>query len=249
VKQTTTQELPAWIQPYAEQYLKGMATTIMPDGSVPSMPANLNQGVAGLVPSQLTGIGQAIKLATGADPLQSGATQLITDTMSGKYLSPDSNPYLKETYQNAARGLVDEYQTGVQPAIDAAALRAGAMGGSAAATASDAARYSLGHNLEGLASDIYGGNYAQERQRQLAASSAAPTLSAAAYLPSQQLLNVGGIEQQQAQTGLNTAFQNAMRANQYPITRLQQLGAAIPTAAGGSGTSVSVGPNTQAGMK
>lgn len=246
---TTTQDIPEWMKPAAQQYLQTMQGLTMPGGQAPTMPGGLNQQVAPFSQAQQTGIEQAIARATGAQPLQAGAEQMAIDTMGGRYLSPESNPYLKDTYDQAARAMVDQYQTAVVPGMDAAALRAGAFGGSAAATAADQARYGLGRNLSELATDIYGQNYQAERQRQVNEQAYVPSLTANAYAPAQQLLTVGGLEQQLARTGLDTAFQNAMRSDQYPLQRLQQFGSALDAARGGAGTSVTVAPNAAQGMK
>lgn len=108
-------------------------------------------------------------------------TQGLRDTASGMYLSPDSNPWLQATYDRAARGVTDQYLNTTQPRTDAMFNRAGAFGPGNSAYAEIVARnnYGLGENLGNLATDIYGGNYNTERNRQFAAQGQLPQLGLA----------------------------------------------------------------------
>jgi hypothetical protein len=63
-----------------------------------------------------------------------------------------------------------------------------------------------------------------------------PGLMAGAYTPTQQLLGIGGQQQQQAQDVLNTIFQNQM----MPYQMLQQAAGLIGPLSGGGGQSFQV---------
>lgn len=90
-------------------------------------------------------------------------------TAGGGYLN--ANPYLDATFSKAADNVTRAYQTGTMPAIDSAFSRSsGALRSGAAMNARDQAQENLGKTLSGLATDIYGGNYATERQNQLSAA-------------------------------------------------------------------------------
>jgi hypothetical protein len=72
-----------------------------------------------------------------------------------------------------------------------------------------------------------------------------PGMATAQYTPAQQMLTIGGQQQQQAQNVLNTAFQNQM----MPYQMLQQAAGLVGPISGNAGTTVSVGPNPQQSAK
>ena len=93
----------------------------------------------------------------------------LMDTAGGGYLN--ANPYLNQAFSKAADNVTRAYQTSTAPAIDSAFSRSsGALRSGAAMNARDQAQENLGKTLSGLATDIYGGNYANERQNQLSAA-------------------------------------------------------------------------------
>lgn len=85
----------------------------------------------------------------------------------GDYLSPESNPYLKATFGQAAKEVTDAYSRGTAAQTDAAAAQAGAFGSSGYGEQTALNQFGLGQNLNNLATDIYGGAYSDERGRQL----------------------------------------------------------------------------------
>lgn len=89
----------------------------------------------------------------------------LIDTINGKYLDPATNPYLDATYKHAA-GLVGAD-------VDSRFEKAGRYG-------SGAHQGVLQEGLNNLATNIYGGNYQQERARQAAAITGAPTFDTGA---------------------------------------------------------------------
>lgn len=111
-----------------------------------------------------------------------GTTGMLSNTISGKYLNPSTNPYLADTFNQAAKGVTDQYQTSIAPSLMAEGEVA--SGGGPGALANNSAfnqtqwqnQYGLGQTLNNLATDIYGGNYQQERQNQLAAAGQAQGL-------------------------------------------------------------------------
>lgn len=112
---------------------------------------------------------------TGSNPYLAA----MTPTITGQFLN--ANPYLDATYEQAARRMADVYSTATAPGIIAAAQRSGNFGGSAMDEALALSRKELATGLGDLATDIYGGNYAAERARQLAAQQAAAQLYGTGY--------------------------------------------------------------------
>ncbi len=209
--------------PAAQQGVQQAQNIYFPGGQAAQYDPRLNLQVAGFNPTQQQAFGNILGTAGGqAQQLTgAGATQL-EQTLSGQYLNPSTNPYLAETYQQAARGLTDEYRLGTAPSTQVDAMRAGAYGGSAYAQEADAQRFGLGQNLANLATQIYGGNYQQERGNQLQALGMVPSQVQGQFIPGQQQLGVGTIEQQQQQLANQIAQQNALQQVQYPYQQLQQ---------------------------
>ena len=98
----------------------------------------------------------------------------LNNVMSGRYLN--SNPWLDKTYNAAARGMTDQWKDAVLPGLNASFAEAGGTGsGIQQELALDSADV-LGRNLNELATNIYGGNYANERSNQMNAASMATNL-------------------------------------------------------------------------
>jgi len=157
----------------------GSITTIqdVPDWLKPYVMANL-QGGAGVL-SQINPY----------NPLIPQAQAEASKTIGGQYLSPQSNPWLQDTYNQAAKAVTDTYLSTTQPRTDAMFYKGGAFGPGNSAYEETVARnqFGLGQNLKNLGTDIFGANYNQERGRQYGATMGAPSLvsgsSEAAFSP------------------------------------------------------------------
>lgn len=166
-----------------------------------------SQGPAQYYPGQTytdmsapTQAGLANQVATASDgnPLVSSAAGNVTNTISGQYLNPSSNPYLSGTFDAAADKLTENYSQNVLPGIAAQFGSQGAAGSTMHELAVGQSAGEYQDSLRGLASDIYGGNYQQERNRQLQAAGMAPTLREAQYGDAQQLQKAGAAYEAQA---------------------------------------------------
>jgi len=113
-----------------------------------------------------TGNAQSLSnlLSGGSNP----ATALLQGTAKGDYLN--SNPYLDQMVQNANSSLVKDFNTNIAPGIDSQFAKAGRSGSGAFASVRNTAESTLADAMAKNASDIYGQNYANERQNQLDAS-------------------------------------------------------------------------------
>lgn len=95
--------------------------------------------------------------------------QSLLDTSGGSFLN--ANPYLDQMFGQASRAVSDQWKDTVMPGINASFAGAGgANSGIERELAFDSAR-TLGDTLGGLATNIYGGNYANERGLMMDASS------------------------------------------------------------------------------
>lgn len=116
---------------------------------------------------------------TAPSSLLAPAEAQMGATINGAYLNPESNPYLRETYNQGAQALTDNYLSTVQPRTDAMFGRSGQAFGGNSGYQETVARnqFGLGQNLKNLATDVYGGNYNRERQNQFTATQNAPSFA------------------------------------------------------------------------
>ena len=203
---TSSATWPSWMKPYMKQALGasadlyGSPTTL----NAPPMDAMAQQGLM-----------QRYQMANaGANPVGPAAMQESAKTLSGAYLSPDSNPYLREVANRA----VNE-ATGDVASRFAGSGRVGS--GSYAGALSDAAI--------GARANIYGNAYNQERNRMQAAVATAPQAYGLGYADYGQMQDVGQTFQDEAQ-----------RQFDWPYERLNRFANVVygnPAASPGTNTS------------
>lgn len=248
----TSASFPTWMEQagYPQQFINAYQNLVMPGGQLAGMPANLNQQVAGFNPTQTEAMQGILGTAQGQAPVTGASEQNLVDTLSGKYLDPNSNPYLRGTYDQAAQAMSDQYKYATAPSMAATAVGGGgSTGGTAYGNEATMGQYGLGQNLSNLANQVYGGAYNQERGNQMQAIGLEPGQVQSAFMPGQQALGIGSLQQQQQQTQLDTAFQNAMRQWNLPYTELDAYGNALSTARGPAGTSTVTVPNRAGPLK
>lgn len=218
--QTTVQKADPWsgVQPYITDYLQlGQQTN--------RNPFQFYNGdtVAGFSPEQELGFNLGTQRALAGSPTLNAANNQITSTLQGNYLSPDSNPYLK---QNVDRALGD-VQTRVNSQFNNPNF-----GGSPH-------QELLTRNLSDTASQMYGQNYSQERQNQLNAAGQAIPLAGADYLDSQALQGIGAQRQGLANQYLGNAQGAFQGAANFPYEQLARYGDVIKAGQGVGGTTTS----------
>lgn len=259
----TTTSMPAWLQPIAQQILGTGLNTATP-GNPLAAPGAMGPGSPGgttlapynpamnvqVAPQNATQTGAMNYLTGGAAPaaagLAGGEAGMLGSTIAGNYLNPGTNPYLDATYNAAARGLTNQYQMATAPGAAVAAQQAGVSGGSADQQNQAFNRFNLGTNLSDLAAQIYGGNYAQERTRQLQAANLVPAAQGALVQPGATGLAVGGLQQGQTQAQLDASTRNAVSQTQWPYQLVSFLASLGQQAGSGTGQTVSVGPSPNA---
>lgn len=99
--------------------------------------------------------------------VQAGNTQ-ISDTLAGKYMSPDSNPNLAAAGQAIVNTANQQYQQ-TKGANNRAANASGMLLSSADAAVNAQTEKDINQNVTGQLANLYGQNYATERQNQLQA--------------------------------------------------------------------------------
>jgi hypothetical protein len=126
-------------------------------------------------------------LALNGNPAVNAGQSQLMSTINGDYLN--SNPYLDAMYNKASSRVVDSYNQIQNPGIDSQYSLGGRLGQNAAyATTRGTSDQRAQDQLNDLATQIYGGNYATERQNQLGAT------NTAAQYGQNQMANLGALQ-------------------------------------------------------
>ena len=103
--------------------------------------------------------------ARSGSTAENAFNQNLTQTLKGDFLN--SNPYLDATFDKASGRVTENFTDAVMPGINATFGSGGRTGSGLHTQAIGDAQDELGNDLSGLATDIYGGNYQQERNRMM----------------------------------------------------------------------------------
>ena len=150
--------------------------------------------------------------ALAGSPLLGSSQQEIQNILSGQYLDPATNPYLQQTFERAAGD--------VRSQLGSMFAKGGRYGSAAMAE-------TAGRRMGDIASQIYGGAYERERQRQLQAAQMAPQLAALDYADIGQLAQVGQQREAMEEARLADAMQRFQFEQQKPYTKLREYLASI----------------------
>lgn len=218
--QTTTKEIPAWAQPAAQSLLQ-RGTDLSYQPFIPYQ----NQRIANATGEQVAGLDAIANRAINGSPEELSARQNYTDTMSGKYLSPDSNPWLKATVNQA----LGDVQSKVNSQF----------GGNNYGTT--AHQETLTRNLSDAANQAYGQNYVNERNNQMKDSLLVGQYGNIDYNNAEKLMGVGDIKRQEKQDVLNNQYSDWVSQQNQPYRQLDVLGSALSSSVNGSGSVASQG--------
>lgn len=243
---SSTQELPAWLQPYASEYARFVQ-------SVAATPYQTygGQGVAGLTQDQQSAFDMIRNQAGQSNPLNQASQDLNIATMRGDFLNPESNPYLASTFDQAAKRVTDAY--GRSSAMTNAAFHdAGSHGSTGHQALVESNNRAFGDSLANLGNQIYGQNYQQERTRQattgLQAPNLAGTMQSNAYRNAEALMGAGAMQQQNQQDRNNFDYQEFMRRQQFPAQQANIYGGLFGRNMGSTATSTQPGISTTQGL-
>lgn len=123
-------------------------------------------------------------------PIITNAQQGLADVLGGKYLDPNTNPYLRQTYDTGAGA--------VQRSLTSQFGRGGRFG-------SGAHENAAGSAYATLANQLYGGNYQAERDRMQGAFGLAPSIEGMDVTNLGRLGLVGDAYQSQKQRAIDEA--------------------------------------------
>ncbi|WP_422369688.1 tail fiber domain-containing protein [Pelagibius sp.] len=147
--------------------LRGLFTGRQPNLSgIPSFDGPTTAPVTSQEQNFLDQIGQA----AGASPNQTASQNLLTQTLGGQFLSPESNPFLKATIESATRPVLETFNDVIAPQLRSQFTAAGQVvqneGSSPFAQAFGRAGKDLLNKIGDISSNISFQNFAQERGRQ-----------------------------------------------------------------------------------
>ena len=237
--QTVVSSLPAWVEPYGQQYLSQAA-------QVSSLPYQqyTGQRVAGLNVAQKTAMDAIQQRAMQGSPVMSAGGQNLQATLSGQYLG--ANPYLQNQIDASAQDTIRNYNLSVRPQQQAQDAQSGSFGNSGLQQMQLEGQRQLGQTLANSANAMRYQNYGQERANQMQALSMAPTYAAQDYTDAQHLLDAGSRAQQAEQSGLDAQYQDWLAAQQYPRQQLQTMGNALGIQFGNNSTTYGQASNQAA---
>ena len=192
--------------------------------------------VAGMDPSLTSALNQVDSIYGRGLPGVQQAQALNQQTMRGDFLSPETNPYIQGTYDAAARNVTRSFQEAVMPSLNTRFAQGRTqqdVAGNAQTAAMGRAQSELGATLGDLASNIYGQNYAAERNRQMTGMQYAPTLAQSQYIGTNEVQSAAQVRQDFAQRALDDLIAR-FQFNQYaPAEKLAEysgfIGAPVST--------------------
>lgn len=217
---TQTKEIPAWAQPTAQNLLtRGEALSNTPYQQYGG------QRIADMTAQQQAGLGMTQDIALNGTPGTNAAQQNYADTMSGSYMSPDSNPYLKGTVNQA----LNDVQTRVNSQFNNSNY------------GTTAHQETLQRGLSQAANDAYGQNYQAERANQMKGQLIAPQMQNMAYSNAQNMVGVGDIYRQENQDRLNMQYGDWAAQQNQTYRQLDVLANSLGAAVNGQGNVQSAG--------
>jgi hypothetical protein len=144
------------------------------------------------------------------------------------------NPYLRQVTDTAKREAIRQYESAIQPKLDAAAVQAGSFGGSRAAILEAEAQRNLQNQLSEIEERGLTTSYEQalkafeaQKARELQGSALYSALGEAAPAQAARelafLSTVGENKQAQEQAALNLAERDFLEQREFPLRQLQEF--------------------------
>lgn len=186
------------------------------------------QTYAGLSPETEMSLQMQTDRALQGSDLNRAAQSNLTDTLSGKYLDVNQNPYLMP----AAEGIMAKVLPQINSQFASSGRGNSGLASKAAAEGSTAAIGNLALQ-----------NYSNERQMQNQAALLAPQLSQQDYADAARLGEVGSVREDLSQQGINEQMQRYQFNQMAPYDKLGLYNSLIQGNYGGSQTGQST--NTQ----
>src|SRR5262245_37038732 len=180
----------------------------------------------------------------GQNQWQTGASDLRTlgtDTVAGKYLDPDTNPWLKKSVEAATGDVTRKYTREVLPQMGSAAISGGAYGGGRQGVMEGLAAGEYGREANEAAQQIYAQNYQSERDRQLQGGNLFNQANALEMSHLQGMAGAGEQQQKWNQGQLSEDYQKWQMEQAAPWAGVPELLSVL--SGGGLQSTASTGPN------
>lgn len=177
--------------------------------------------------TQKDAVAGAVAAAPGMDQGVGGLRGYADDLVSGKYLSPDSNPFVKGMAESATRGATDNFTRSVLPRLNSEAIAQGAYGGSRNGVTAGVLAGETDKNVRDTYANIYGNNYAMERGYQDNAGRLYGQANQLALAPSQTLAAAGDAQYQWDDNLVKEALAKWNELKSAPWNGVSQLTAAV----------------------
>lgn len=161
------------------------------DTSATPYTGQLSAGMSGTQQNAMSGLSSLL------------GSSALSDTISGKYLDPSTNPYLSQTYDEAENQVMKSLGT-MNDNINSQFNNRGLYNSSAREESLQKQADNAGDTLATLATNIYGNAYNQERQNQMSAINQEGNLLG-------QQFNQGTTEQNTNQSALDSAYKEWLR--------------------------------------
>ena len=189
-------------QPYLSGGLSDMSRWYRSGADTQPFPGN---SVAPMNQDTMNALGMVASRAQAGSPLTAAAQQQLQNTASGQYLSPESNPFLKDNFNLGANRLQSQLNSRFN---------------SSGNINSSAAQGESANAYNQLAAQMYGGAYNNARDNQIQSAMFAPQMAAQDYADAGQMGNVGRALESQAGQNLTDAMQRYQFQQQQPYNRL-----------------------------
>lgn len=208
----------------AQRRLSELAT--QPDGLLNDAQSQARGTINGNYLRSTPGYDQLMRIGSGGSLYSNPALQRLLSIGNGSMLN--GNPYVDAMFKRASGAVGEDFRNNVMPGIASQFSAGGRYGSNAMQEGLGQAERRYGDTLNNLATDIYGGNYVNERGlMQQALGTAGGLFGQERGLQQQALQELGtsyGKERLlQQQAGMNAP--GLSQASYFPIAQLTNLGA------------------------
>lgn len=162
----------------------------------------------------------------GQSEYMNSAESYMGDVLGGRFIG-ESNPYLDDKFQVMSDRISDQYKRIVAPTTATRFGAAGRMGSPAYNKAMNMDQLNLTEGLGRLATDVYYGDYQQERDRMDRAMAAVPGFRGAQYGDINMMRQEGALGQQYEQAQLQDQIERFNFEQMEDEMRLDRYGSRV----------------------
>ena len=179
---STTNQAPWGTQaPYLSQGFQAAQNLYLPGGAPAGYqwftdPTTGSRATVSPLTQETTNLVGSVTNLANQPNILNPAERYARASMSGQYLSPESNPYLADMVTAASQAARDQFLTSSIPGLSSQFGRSGRTGSPGMASAFENLSAGYGRGISDIATKLYGTAYENERQRQQEMAMFAPDL-------------------------------------------------------------------------